>query len=112
MLKTTLMSAAVLFCLATATSAELYAVYPENCAIGVGGEGNIEVGNGEFFLGESAFTRVSERADAGNGFFAAVYAQMSEGENIGETELRMRVANGTVDVIFPSGDTVSARSCS
>ena len=112
MLKSTLTAAALLVGLATAASAELYAVYPENCAIGAGGEGNVEIGNGYFAISESMFERTSERVDAGNGFFAAAYAQISEGEAIGEMEMRMRIANGVVDIIFPSGDTVRAQRCS
>ena len=47
-----------------------------------------------------------------NGVFVAINAKMSRSVAIGALEIRMRIANGMVDIIFPSGDTVRAQRCS
>jgi opacity protein-like surface antigen len=110
-MKSTFLSAMVVLGLATAASAEsLYAVYPENCVYGPGGEGNVSIGNGQFHLGESQYDRVSERVASGDGYFQATYSQMTEGEPVGQTVMSLRITDARVD-IKANGQTVTATLC-
>lgn len=97
---------------ATAASADdLYALFPKNCVIGNGGEGNAEIGNGEFSFGETNYTRVGPKRDAGNGFFVADYDITAEGEPYGVEPVRMRLTPQRLDLVFADGQKAALTRC-
>jgi hypothetical protein len=77
-----------------------------------GSDSTIEIGNGELRLGESTYTRSGAKKDLGDGWFEARYAQMAEGEDMGQTTLRMKITPQQVVLVdVANGITHTATLC-
>ncbi len=110
-MKSILLGATIMLGMATAASADtLYSTDPSSCVYGAGGQGNLNIGSGQFSFGENMFSRVSERVSTGNGFYRATYEQIMEGEPVGQVVMSLRITDSQVDVISDD-NTVTARRC-
>lgn len=105
--------AAFATCLAGSSvfAGDVYSIFPENCVLGNGGEGVVVIGNGEFSLTETSYSRVSEKRRHGDGTFSAVYEVFSEGESYGTETVRLGISDDRVVIRLSDGRSFSAQRC-
>lgn len=111
MRKTVFLAAALALCAPALASAETtYGVTPDAC-LPTSSEGFITIGDGQFRTTDGTQIRVSEKRDAGNGFFEAEYDISAEGESMGIETIKMRITDAAVDVLYEDGRSYTAKRC-
>ena len=85
----TIYTALFVCALATPTLAQIYEVSPAMC--NNGSDSTIEIKNGTLNLGEGTFVRKGKKKDIGKGWFEARYSYSSEGEELPDVMLRLKI---------------------
>ena len=76
-----------------------------------GPEGQVEIGNGYFRVGETVYERAGERRKNPDGSFTARYDLIAEGEPQGAEEATLLITGKGVVIRFADGESVTASAC-